>query len=79
MTDEQKETLDNLVKNIVSELSHDNTLTDNELLLISEEIHYVFSRSLGLLINVTNYNKLAIISGVLESIKQELHYRLQNG
>lgn len=51
-------------------------LTQEELLTILGDINYVFSRvAAGLMDNAT-YGKIAMITGVLENIKQEFYRRV---
>lgn len=49
-------------------------LTNEDFLAIVGDINYVFSRILGQLSKPISYSKIALITGVLENIKQE-HYR----
>lgn len=51
-------------------------LTNEDLLGISGDINYTFSRILGGLMGQVSYGKIAIITGVLENIKQEFYRRV---
>lgn len=54
----------------------DNDLDDQEFTSILGDINYIFSRVLGGLMNEPSYNKIAMITGVLENIKQEFYRRI---
>lgn len=51
-------------------------LDNNEVLSIAGNINYVFSRVCAGLIGSPSYPKIAIITGVLENIKQEFYRRV---
>jgi hypothetical protein len=51
-------------------------ISNQELLDICGDINYCFSRILGGLMGQITYGKIAIITGVLENIKQELYRRV---
>jgi hypothetical protein len=51
-------------------------LTNDELLNISGDINYCFSRIISNVMGDTTYPKIAIITGVLENIKQEFYRRV---
>ena len=74
--EEKREFLNSAVEKNVECLSHGNILSNEEFLAISGEINYLFSRTLGRLMGTTSYAKLAIITGVLENIKQEFYRRV---
>jgi hypothetical protein len=50
-------------------------LSNEDLLKIIGDINYVFSRVLGGLMGQITYGKVAMITGVLENIKQEFYRR----
>lgn len=50
-------------------------LSNQELLEICGDINYTFSRILGGTMGEISYPKIAIITGVLENIKQEFYRR----
>ena len=54
----------------------DGDLDNEEFASIWGDINYVFSRVLGGLMSNTSYNKIAMITGVLENIKQEFYRRV---
>ncbi len=54
----------------------DNSLTNEEFATILGDINYVFSRVLAGLMKDPSYNKIAMITGVLENIKQEFYRRI---
>lgn len=51
-------------------------ISNEELLGICGDINYCFSRILGGLMGQVSYSKIAIITGVLENIKQEYYRRV---
>lgn len=70
------------IKNNVSNGESDpfkEKLTNEELMSICGDINYCFSRILGSLMGDISYPKIAIITGVLENIKQEYYRRVAEG
>jgi hypothetical protein len=51
-------------------------LTNEEFLSIVGDINYVFSRVLSGVMGEVSYSKIAMITGVLENIKQEYYRRV---
>jgi len=51
-------------------------LSNDEFLSIVGDINYCFSRILGGLMGQVSYGKIAMITGVLENIKQEFYRRV---
>lgn len=51
-------------------------LSNEEFLSIIGDINYTFSRILGKLMGDVSYGKIAMITGVLENIKQEYYRRV---
>ncbi len=69
--------LDNCIENMVSCLTSDNiNISNEEFLSIAGEINYTFSRIVAGCMKDTSYGKIAIITGVLENIKQEFYRRM---
>lgn len=54
----------------------ENTLTDEEFLSLLGKINYCFSRVLAGIMGTPSYGKIAMITGVLENIKQEQYRRV---
>lgn len=54
----------------------DSNLSNEEFLSIVGDINYVFSRILGGLMGDVSYSKIAMVTGVLENIKQEFYRRV---
>jgi len=54
----------------------ESSLSNEEFATILGDINYVFSRVLGGLMKNASYNKIAMITGVLENIKQEFYRRI---
>lgn len=67
------ENIDNLVSCIKSNLLYKD---DKALWNMAGDINYCFSRVLGQLMGSVSYSKIAIITGVLENIKQEFYRRI---
>jgi hypothetical protein len=54
----------------------ESDLDEQEFTSILGDINYVFSRILGSLMGDPCYNKICMITGVLENIKQEFYRRI---
>lgn len=72
--------IDTMIKCIKNNMpksnSQDRAISNEQLLDICGDINYCFSRILGSIMGSTTYPKIAIITGVLENIKQEFYRRL---
>jgi hypothetical protein len=68
--------LDKPVDALIEELTHGNELSPEELLQIAGEINYSFSRIIAGCMGTVSYKKIAVITGVLENIKQEYYRRI---
>jgi hypothetical protein len=55
---------------------HKEKLTNEEFLSIIGDINYTFSRILSGTMGDASYSKIAMITGVLENIKQEFYRRV---
>jgi hypothetical protein len=64
------------IKNNVADNAFDLNLTDDQVLNVAGDINYCFSRILAGLMNKPSYKKVAVITGVLENIKQEFYRRV---
>jgi hypothetical protein len=79
-------TLDECIENIIrclesnasreSYSEENNRLSNEDFLKITGDINYTFSRILGKLMGNVSYSKIAMITGVLENIKQEFYRRV---
>lgn len=58
------------------EICQQQNLTDNQTMMLLGKINYCFSRIVGGLMVNPSYNKVAMITGVLENIKQEFYRRI---
>ncbi len=74
--EESRVFLDECIENTVVKLIDGNELSDAEFLSISGELNYAFSRILAGCMGKPSYSKVAIITGVLENIKQEFYRRV---
>jgi hypothetical protein len=71
--EDRRQSLDTCIENMISCLSHqDNEDMSNVL----GDINYCFSRVLSGVMKQPSYNKIAMITGVLENIKQEFYRRV---
>jgi hypothetical protein len=81
------ECIDVMVKCLKSNVPNDNIknpwsdsqnrgILNQELLDICGDINYTFSRILGGVMGDVSYPKIAVITGVLENIKQEFYRRV---
>lgn len=68
--------LDECIENMTQCLTEGNKLTDDEFLTVLGEINYCFSRILSGSMGKISYSKIAMITGVLENIKQEFYRRI---
>jgi CO dehydrogenase/acetyl-CoA synthase epsilon subunit len=56
--------------------SLNGNMTNEDFVLILGDINYVFSRIISSLMGRVSYSKIAMITGVLENIKQEYYRRV---
>lgn len=74
---EGREFLDDAVHTMIDAMVDGNHLTDEEFMSIAGEINYCVSSLIGKLMGKRpSYNKIAVITGVLENIKQEYYRRV---
>ena len=78
INEEEREELDSAILGLVCAIRNKKSGLDNpnDLSSYLGRINYCFSRVIGQLINTISYNKIAMITGVLENIKQEFYRRL---
>jgi hypothetical protein len=82
--EKDREILDKSIDNIVfilrcsldGEICEQQNLTDHQTMMLLGKINYCFSRILGSIMGDTSYYKVAMITGVLENIKQEFYRRV---
>jgi len=68
--------LDSCIDNMVECLVHGNDVSNEEFTTLLGEINYTFSRVLTASMGNISYSKIAMITGVLENIKQEFYRRI---
>ena len=68
--------LDSCIDNMVDCLTHGNDVSNEEFTTLLGEINYTFSRILAKSMGQTSYSKIAMITGVLENVKQEFYRRI---
>jgi hypothetical protein len=81
--EENRTNLDNCINEMVvclktniSNNEQNRSISNQEFLEICGDINYVFSRILGSIMGEVSYSKIAMITGVLENIKQEFYRRV---
>lgn len=68
--------LDNTISILANLISEDRDLSDEEFVSIVGELNYSISRLLAKVMNKPSYSKIAMITGVLENVKQEFYRRI---
>ena len=68
--------LDSCIENMVECLTHGNDVSNEEFTVLLGEINYCFSRILAKSMGQISYSKIAMITGVLENVKQEFYRRI---
>jgi len=76
INEKTRKELDDCIENMVECLTHGNNVTNEEFTIILGEINYSFSRILAKSMGDISYSKIAMITGVLENIKQEFYRRI---
>jgi hypothetical protein len=76
INEKTRKELDDCIENMVECLTHGNNVTNEEFTTILGEINYSFSRILAKSMGDISYSKIAMITGVLENIKQEFYRRI---
>jgi hypothetical protein len=78
ISEEEREELDEAISNLVHRIRDKKTGLDNphDFSNYLGRINYCFSRVIGQLIKDPSYKKIAMITGVLENIKQEFYRRV---
>lgn len=64
-----------ILGNISRPIANNRSLSNEELLLVLGDLNYVMSRIVGSLMGQISYSKIAMITGVLENVKQEFYRR----
>lgn len=72
----RRKELDESIDNLISALSNKEKLDNEEFVQILGDLNYCFSRILSNLMSDASYSKIAMITGVLENIKQEYYRRI---
>lgn len=72
---DRRNKIDKSIEQLAKTLSS-NRENKQSLEEILGDINYSFSRILAILMEKPNYNKVAMITGVLENIKQEFYRRI---
>ena len=76
INEKARKELDDCIENMVECLTHGNNVTNEEFTVILGEINYSFSRILAKSMGKISYSKIAMITGVLENVKQEFYRRI---
>ena len=72
----QSVSLDELVEMAIDNLKISDVTTDQEMLAMAGDINYLFSSIIVGCMSNPSYKKIALITGVLENIKQEFYRRV---
>jgi len=78
INEEERPELDIAIENLITAIRNNKTSLNNPHDMASHlgRINYTFSRVLAGLMGHPSYNKIAMITGVLENIKQEFYRRI---
>lgn len=71
-----RQELDNCIEAMVECLTHGNSVSNEEFIALLGEINYSFTRILTKSMGQTSYSKIAMVTGVLENVKQEFYRRI---
>jgi len=74
--EDRRQYLDECINDMTKCLKLRDNMTNTEFAGILGDINYAFSRILGGLMDESSYPKIAMITGVLENIKQEYYRRV---
>jgi hypothetical protein len=82
--EQDRKILDNHIDSLIfvfkcsleGEICQQQNLTDNQTMMLLGKINYCFSRILSGIMGEVSYSKIAMITGVLENIKQEYYRRV---
>jgi hypothetical protein len=88
ISEKNRKNLDDAIENLINSIKENGpyfvnahmtkgrALSNEELTTVLGDINYCFSRVLGDMMGTTSYSKIAMITGVLENIKQEFYRRV---
>lgn len=78
INEEERPELEDAINSLITAIRENKTGLNNPNDMASHlgRINYSFSRVLGGLMGSPSYNKIAMITGVLENIKQEFYRRV---
>lgn len=68
--------LDNTISILSDLINEGNNLSDEEFVSIVGSLNYTITRFLAKTMGETSYSKIAMITGVLENVKQEFYRRI---
>lgn len=71
-----RQELDHCIEAMVECLTHGNSVSNEEFTALLGEINYSFTRILAKSMGQTSYSKIAMVTGVLENVKQEFYRRI---
>lgn len=74
--EENRQYLDKYIKEMTEALKLKDDMSNTEIASVLGDINYCFSRIIGGIIDDVTYPKVAMITGVLENIKQEFYRRI---
>lgn len=68
--------LNDCIDSMVECLTHGNSVSNEEFTVLLGEINYSFTRILAKSMGEVSYSKIAMVTGVLENVKQEFYRRI---
>tara|TARA_B100000902_G_scaffold75622_1_gene80448 strand:+ start:748 stop:1044 length:297 start_codon:yes stop_codon:yes gene_type:complete len=68
--------LNDCIDSMVECLTHGNNVSNEEFTVLLGEINYSFTRILAKSMGEVSYSKIAMVTGVLENVKQEFYRRI---
>lgn len=74
--EENRQYFDKYIKEITEALKLRDNMSNIEVASVLGDINYCFSRIIGGIIDDITYPKVAMITGVLENVKQEFYRRI---
>ena len=74
--EKNRKVLDGAINDLANIITNFGDLENEDLLRILGDLNYCISRLIGITTGNTSYAKIAMITGVLENVKQEFYRRV---
>ena len=71
-----RKVLDGAIDDLANTITNFSELENEDLVTILGDLNYCMSRLIGQVMGNTSYSKVAMITGVLENVKQEFYRRV---